>query len=254
MKNKVINLFEKNKIIPNDSVKYSELLEKFISKFEKEFEDFEYLEDVIDFSINAWNAGNLKTILTEGESENVSNSLFENEEDLDAILLNKMIDYKVTKFKEYTNFIVNFELIETKGDPRLNVISQTEEDYLATAMDITDTEDFENNFEENFINRTAIIVKPLQPFIDWHNNLYPDSIIDALNVYDVNTYLINEDIDLDRWLKKKFDKLFKIELENWHTNKKEWPQKRNYKMFKQWFQIEISTMIYDLEKQPILKL
>ena len=254
MKNKVINLFEKNKITPNDSVKYSELLEKFMSKFEKEFEDFEYLEDVIDFSINAWNAGNLKTILTEGESENVSNSLFENEEDLDAILLNKMIDYKVTKFKEYTNFIVNFELIETKGDPRLNVISQTEEDYLATAMDMTDTEDFENNFEENFINRTAIIVKPLQPFIDWHNNLYPDSTIDALNVYDVNTYLINEDIDLDRWLKKKFDKLFKIELENWHTNKKEWPQKRNYKMFKQWFQIEISTMIYDLEKQPILKL
>ena len=253
MKNKVINLFEKNKITPNDSVKYSELLEKFMSKFEKEFEDFEYLEDVIDFSINAWNAGNLKTILTEGESENVSNSLFENEEDLDAILLNKMIDYKVTKFKEYTNFIVNFELIETKGDPRLNVISQTEEDYLATAMDMTDTEDFENNFEENFINRTAIIVKPLQPFIDWHNNLYPDSTIDALNVYDVNTYLINEDIDLDRWLKKKFDKLFKIELENWHTNKKEWPQKRNYKMFKQWFQIEISTMIYDLEKQPILK-
>ena len=139
-----------------------------------------------------------------------------------------MIDYKVTKFKEYTNFIVNFELIETKGDPRLNVISQTEEDYLATAMDMTDTEDFENNFEENFINRTAIIVKPLQPFIDWHNNLYPDSTIDALNVYDVNTYLINEDIDLDRWLKMKFDKLFKIELENWHTNKKEWPQKRNY--------------------------
>jgi hypothetical protein len=71
---------------------------------------------------------------------------------------------------------------------------------------------------------------------------------------DIDIYLVDDNInDLEKFLKKKFDKLFKMVLEDWHTNKKEWPQKRNYKMFKQWFRIEISEMIYDLEKKPILK-
>jgi len=44
-----------------------------------------------------------------------------------------------------------------------------------------------------------------------------------------------------------------MELDEWHDNRKEWPQKRNYKMFNLWFRVEISEMIYDLEKKPILK-
>ena len=44
-----------------------------------------------------------------------------------------------------------------------------------------------------------------------------------------------------------------MELNDWHDNKKEWPQKRNYKMFKLWFRVEISEMIYDLEKKPVSK-
>jgi hypothetical protein len=59
---------------------------------------------------------------------------------------------------------------------------------------------------------------------------------------------------LKAWVKKKFDKLFTFELEAWNDNKKEWPQKRNYKMFKQWFQVAISTLVYDLENKPISKL
>lgn len=67
-------------------------------------------------------------------------------------------------------------------------------------------------------------------------------------------YLISADIeDVETWLKKKFDKIFMLELEACHTNKKEWSQNRNYKMFKEWFQIDISTMVYDLEKHPIYK-
>jgi hypothetical protein len=54
--------------------------------------------------------------------------------------------------------------------------------------------------------------------------------------------------DVEKWLIKKFDKFFMMELDEWCANKKEWPQKRNYKMFKLWFKVEISEMIYDLEK------
>ncbi len=115
-----------------------------------------------------------------------------------------------------------------------------------------DPEEEEGNFDENYINRSAIILKPRQPFIDWCSNLYPEDIEDEIK--EIKTYLISEDIDdIDQWLAKKFDKLFTLELDSWHTNKKEWPQKRNYKMFKEWFQIDVSKMIYDLELKPIVK-
>ncbi len=60
-------------------------------------------------------------------------------------------------------------------------------------------------------------------------------------------------MDIDEWLKKKFDKIFTFELDLWVDNKKEWPQKGNFKMFKEWFRVDISTMIYDFERNPIKK-
>ncbi len=44
-----------------------------------------------------------------------------------------------------------------------------------------------------------------------------------------------------------------MELTEYHEIKKEWPQKRSYKMFRQWFQINVSTIVYDLEKRPVIK-
>jgi hypothetical protein len=65
---------------------------------------------------------------------------------------------------------------------------------------------------------------------------------------------VNEEIkDLDQWLRKKLDSFLILELETWHSNKKEWPQKRNYKMFKEWFPTDISTFVYVIEKKPISK-
>ncbi|UAM99007.1 hypothetical protein K8354_04065 [Polaribacter litorisediminis] len=45
-----------------------------------------------------------------------------------------------------------------------------------------------------------------------------------------------------------------MELEEWYSIKKEWPKRRNYKMFKEWFHIDISTAVYDLEKKPVSKM
>lgn len=251
MKNKVINLFNKPQVVvQNEGVKYSSLLEQFLAPFVNDFEDVEYYEDVFEFAINAWNFANMKVLLPESQGDEAINAVIV--KDIDFVLLNKMIDYKILKFKEYTNFIVNYELKETSGDPILSITTQPEEQYLAEMMNMIEEDTTENNFEENYINRTAIIIKPRQPFLDWCSKLYPDDL-DEMN--NTNTYLIREDVeDVESWLKKKYDKLFTIELESWHTNKKEWPQKRNYKMFKEWFQIDLSNMVYDLENSPVSKI
>lgn len=67
MKNKMTNLFGNSKIVQNEGVKYSVLLEQFIEPFLKNFDNVEYLEDILEFSINAWNFGNLKEILPDSD-------------------------------------------------------------------------------------------------------------------------------------------------------------------------------------------
>jgi hypothetical protein len=67
MKNKVISLFGNNKIVQNTGVKYSELLEQFMSPFVNEFRDTEYIEDIFEFAINAWNFGNMKALMPQEE-------------------------------------------------------------------------------------------------------------------------------------------------------------------------------------------
>jgi hypothetical protein len=249
MRNKVINLFSKPKVIQNEGVKYSQLLEQFITPFSKELEDSEFYEDIFDLAIYAWNTANLKSIVPEEDFDNVMNSSEIENSDTDLLL--RMIKHKEEQFKNYTNFIVDYELTETIEEPILTVVTQEQDVYLATMLNRIEDENTPDDFEENYINRQAIILKPAQAFIDWYAAFNPD---DLDEMKETRTYLVNEDIDdLDQWLKKKFDKLFMFELESFHDNKKEWPQKRNYKMFKEWFHINISTMIYDFENKPVSK-
>ena len=252
MKNKIINLFGDNKLVQNKGVKYSALLEQFMTPFANELESFEYYDDIIEFSILAWNLGNTKQLLPDDESKNIVNSI--REEDTNHQLLTQMIEYKISDFKEHTNFIIDFELTETEKDPILTLITQEQDTFIANMVGHLEEDDLQEEYDENFINRCAIIVHPLQPFVDWLNKLYPEDNYDENDFAEPTVYLVDEDIeDLDKWIKKKFDKFFKMELENWHINKKEWPQKRNYKMFNQWFQVALSESVFDTEKKPVLK-
>jgi hypothetical protein len=132
-------------------------------------------------------------------------------------------------------------------------VTQEEDAYLSNMMDSLDNEVTEDDFKENYINRSAIILKPQQPFLDWYANLNPDDELEE-DIKETNIYLVDDGIDdVEKWLRKKFDTFFMIELREWHNNKKEWPQKRNYKMFKLWFKVETSIMIYDIVKKPVLK-
>ncbi|WP_194767306.1 hypothetical protein [Tamlana sp. I1] len=254
MSNKVINLFG-NEFVQNTGVKYSELLEQFITPFAKEFTDVEYYEDVFEFAINAWNMANIQAVMPEDELDKAMKTV--EQEGTDLSLLKKMVAHKIKKYKAYTNFIVDYEFVDDKTgkNPVLRVVTQEKDTYLASMFNQMEDDDLDiqEEFEENYINRSAIIIKPKQPFLDWFSDLNPeDDFEDELK--QTNIYLIDEDTeDVEKFLRKKFDKFFKMELEEWHDNKKEWPQKRNYKMFNLWFQVDVSEMIYDIEKRPVKK-
>ncbi|HBK82427.1 MAG TPA: hypothetical protein DDZ41_02335 [Flavobacterium sp.] len=216
MKNKLGNLFKKREIfVQNTGVKYSELIEKLLNPFVKELDKFEFHEDILEFGINAWNIANIKVLLPDQNTDSYFNSFQYDSVDID--LLNRMVDYKISHFKEYTNFIIDYEIKETDNDTILKVTTQEQDSYLQTVYETLEEED-KSNFDENFINRSAIVIKPLHPFIDLCLKFNPE---DQQDIEQTKTYLISEKIvDIDEWLKKKFDKIFTFELDLWIDNKK----------------------------------
>ena len=104
------------------------------------------------------------------------------------------------------------------------------------------------------INRNAIVVKARKPLLDWVKYIYPDDPLTETE--EGNIYLIREkesNEEIEKWLKRNFDKIFQNELNDWHTDEKHWPQKRTFKLFQEWFEYEIHSMVLDLEDTRITK-
>lgn len=105
------------------------------------------------------------------------------------------------------------------------------------------------------INRNAIIVKPKKPFFEWLNEVFKDEArvtsMEENNIYLVREMASNEDVE--KWVSKNFESIFANELNDWCADEDEWPDQRTYKLFQEWFSIEIHSMILDLEDNLVLK-
>jgi hypothetical protein len=105
----------------------------------------------------------------------------------------------------------------------------------------------------DIVNRHAVVVKPKQPLLDWINALYPDLTEDGseTTVYLVKSQLSRE--DTEKWLKRHYKKIFDNELIDRHTDENDWPEKRTYKVFKEWFDTELHEQVVDMEDGFIQK-
>jgi hypothetical protein len=104
------------------------------------------------------------------------------------------------------------------------------------------------------IDRNAILIRPKKPFFDWLCSIYPDDKVSEKD--ECNIYLIHErgsNQEVLQWLKRNYDGIFTNELNDWYTNEDRWPKKRTYKMFSDWFAVEVHSMILDLEDDPVTK-
>lgn len=105
------------------------------------------------------------------------------------------------------------------------------------------------------INRNAIILNPRKPFFDWLNSVYSeDEKVEELD--DPNIYLVksmDSEEHVMEWLKKNYHSLFENELNDWVTNMDDWPEKRTWKLFQDWFEVKIHSMVLDVEDEPVEK-
>ncbi len=240
----------------NDSeIKYSEFLLDLIRPFLKSNLGAEEFYDLLSLGVVAWNTSIIKKLMPDIYDMYLSKlmktkDVGKNEKELFINLIAR----KVNSFSEFDLMIEDFEMQETEdGLKHITVFCQSVEDMLnapETNSEMENTDDY----NAGYICRNAIKVKIKQPFFNWLNKLYPEDPIYSDD--EDNIYLIKEMDDNEsvlKWLKKNFDKIYKIELDNWHSNSKDWPANRTYKKFTEWFDIEISSMIYDMEKFPVKK-
>lgn len=99
------------------------------------------------------------------------------------------------------------------------------------------------------LNRSAVVVRYRQPFVDWVNSVEPDDetlTLESINE-DTSVYLVEvEDEDeFEEWLELNYDLLFEELLGEWYTDASLWPDDRSLSRFKQWCTLEFHSLVFD---------
>jgi hypothetical protein len=107
------------------------------------------------------------------------------------------------------------------------------------------------------VNRSVVIIKPKQPFIDWVKSSTGSKKY-SLELFsqDCTSILIPEfgdDTEVIDFLKQHYDEIFEQELLGWCTDRSAMPKNRTFDMFLEWFDIESHSEVFDLVDGEIEK-
>jgi hypothetical protein len=259
------------------SLKYEKILNKIIKDLNQEIPVEMEIIERFELAVNAWNMASVfRSVSAPHKIEIVKESKFSYAQ---QIVLNKMIAYILEQWPDETLFIDSLDVLEL--DPHIRIHITTidkeafdakvaidqfekimEEEFEKRMMEKEferqmqkefDADRFDMDLQEGFVNRAALRVQPLKPFIDWVKYADPefDNYKDPKQK-EFHVYLIDEENN-EKWLKDNYDKIFENELGNHDPDGENWPVNRDYKQFNQWFSIEISPFVYDLEEYHLIK-
>ena len=103
------------------------------------------------------------------------------------------------------------------------------------------------------VERSIVVLKPKQPFLEWINTQLAtsgDTLLDLDSIrIDCNSYLIPEISELEdgiSYVDDCFESLFQLELASWTEDESLWPNEMSLKIFWEWFDVEISPTLIDL--------
>ncbi|MFC1512209.1 hypothetical protein ACFL5H_03330 [Candidatus Latescibacterota bacterium] len=106
------------------------------------------------------------------------------------------------------------------------------------------------------INRSLLIIKAKHPFLDWLKSLPEPANISLEEVNWENSAFLLQDHDpedQEEVLAHYYDIIFENELMGWWTDKEDWPKNRDLTLFKEWFDFEFHSMVFDLVDEPLLQ-
>jgi hypothetical protein len=97
------------------------------------------------------------------------------------------------------------------------------------------------------LNRAALIDTPAQAFIDWALSLDDSGMAPDVDG-EKTIYLVpgfGYDDEAEQVLKRVYMRVFEAELYAWHTIQAAWPKRRTLAMFREWFQVEMHSLVLD---------
>lgn len=236
-------------------MEYAEVLLQFVQPYMAAVPDLEELENVLNIGLIGWNMAVIKQNDASFYKEYSKKFLSEIQLEYKAKqLLEKMIRSKETGFQEYNAILMDCEIVPNKkGEVRINVSSKTYEDFV---NELLGGEGADDDSLSGTLNRTSFAVVPKKPFLDWiEKTFFPGKLPQTL--LEENTMYLVDPLDdkkaVEKWLKKNYAQVFTNELNEWTDDQDDWPKNRTYKMFLEWFDVKICSMIYDLGTSPVLK-
>lgn len=103
------------------------------------------------------------------------------------------------------------------------------------------------------LNRGVLMVRPKQPFLNWVAKLEGPGLVPDEDA-DRTVYLIpsfESDEEASEILAEVFSEVFERELWDWHTDSSAWPRKRDLATFREWFEVEMHSVVEDLCEDAI---
>lgn len=111
------------------------------------------------------------------------------------------------------------------------------------------------------VNRSVLIIKPKQAFADWLQALPIEWETHAPKLQqlreDCNAFLIpitEERVGKQDYIRQYWKILFEGELADWCVESAYWPQQRSETLFLQWFDVELHSVLADLDPAPLERL
>jgi hypothetical protein len=108
------------------------------------------------------------------------------------------------------------------------------------------------------VNRTAISLIGAQPYIDWTRQTDADAARGMLTVARAKPYgsafLLPEfelEEDIQEWVEDNAPFLFEFQLSAWTEDEASWPQTRDLAAFREWFHVEIHSLVVDMADDEI---
>jgi hypothetical protein len=108
------------------------------------------------------------------------------------------------------------------------------------------------------VNRTAVTLIGAQPYLDWMRQTDADFNKGSLTVARARTYgsafLLPEfdlEEDVQEWVEENASWLFEFQLSAWTDDEASWPQTRDLKTFRQWFRIDVHSVVVDVADDDI---
>jgi hypothetical protein len=108
------------------------------------------------------------------------------------------------------------------------------------------------------VNRIAVTILGTQPYVDWTLTRDADFSRGQLTVARSKpygtAYLLPEfdaEEDLLEWVEDNFAWIFEFQLSAWTEDEAAWPSERNLRMFREWFRIDVHSVVIDASDDDI---